>query len=494
MRLDQDDTQSTKSSVSSTATETSPLLESLSRTSTHDRSTWYTEFRWLLFNSLPVVGTYLLQNTLQIACVLTLGRLGPTELAASGLATMFANFSAWSVILGTATALDTLCSQAWTGARDRRQVGVHLQQALLILGIILIPVGLVWWNATRILLGLNQDRVLAEHAGLFLRWFLLGVPAFVAFECVKKYLQAQGIMEASTYAMVVVSPINFGLNYLLVHWEPIALGFIGAPIATAISYWLMLSLLLGYIHFFKGGCSEAWGGWSREALHGWWPFLKLAIPGILLVCSEWWAFELAALAASYLGTVDLAAQSVLQTSISATFTIPYGISVAASNRVGNALGGSDGLMAKRASTVALIFAVGFAALNSTFLMVSRHGFGYLFTSDPQVVARIASIMPVCALFQLTDGLCGVGGGVFRGMGRQHIAAWINLFAYYVVALPVGYMLTFRIGWGLIGVWLGLSLALLIGALGECSFLLTTDWNKEVRRTQLRLKTESDPWE
>ena len=70
---------------------------------------------------------------------------------------MFASVSAWSIAFGAATALDTLCSQAWTGSHDKTLVGVHLQRALVILSLMLIPIALVWWNATAVLLALNQD-------------------------------------------------------------------------------------------------------------------------------------------------------------------------------------------------------------------------------------------------------------------------------------------------------------------------------------------------
>ncbi|KAI8147723.1 mate-domain-containing protein [Fennellomyces sp. T-0311] len=470
------------SALSASPTETSALVPK-----SRNNGSWSSEFRWLLFNCLPVIGTYLLQNSLQLASIFTLGHLGPTELAASALASMFANVSAWSVAFGTATALDTLCSQAWTGARDKTLVGVHLQRALLILGLMFIPIAIVWWNATRILLALNQEPELALQAGTFLRYLMLGAPAFIAFEGVKKYLQAQGIMQASTYVLMIASPLNFGLNYLLVHGQPWNLGFIGAPLATSISYWVMLVLILLYIRNVRG--SEAWGGWSREAWTGWWPFLRLALPGILMVCSEWWAFELAALAASYLGTIDLAAQSILLTLGSATYTIPYGISVAASNRVGNSLGESFAVKAKRASMVALIFAVIFGCMNSFLLLVTRNSFGYLFTSDEDVVLRVAHILPWCALFQIADGLCGVCGGVIRGLGRQKVAAWINLFAYYIVALPMGYVLTFEANWNLTGTWVSLTVALFLGAVGECLFLFMVDWDVEVQRIHSRVKAE-----
>jgi multidrug resistance protein, MATE family len=78
---------------------------------------------------------------------------------------MFAAVSAWSLASGTTTALDTMLSQAWTGASDKTLVGVHLQRALIILGIMFIPISMVWWRATDILLALNQEAQLAQHAG-----------------------------------------------------------------------------------------------------------------------------------------------------------------------------------------------------------------------------------------------------------------------------------------------------------------------------------------
>jgi MATE family multidrug resistance protein len=410
-------------------------------------------------------------------------------LAAAALASMFASVTAWSIAFGTATALDTLCSQAWTGAKDKTLVGVHLQRALCILGLMFIPIAFIWWNCTDILLSLNQEPELAYLSGQFLRCLSLGAPAFIAFEATKKYLQAQGIMQASTYVLMIVSPINLILNYTLVYLPPFELGFEGAPLATSFSYWLMLTLLICYIRFVDG--KAAWGGWSTECLTGWWPFLKLSIPSLLMITAEWWAFELSSLAASYLSTNDLAAQSIVLTTCSATYTIPFGVSVAASNRIGNALGESNAEKARRASIVAILFAIFFGGLNSTFFMAVRSKFGYVFTNDGDVVQLVSKIMPLCALFQIADGVAGVCGGVVRGMGRQSFAAWINLISYYVIALPLGYFLTFKMDWGLSGLWTGLTLALFLVASSTLIFLYFSDWDAEVRKTQDRVKADED---
>ncbi|CAO0798304.1 unnamed protein product [Mucor circinelloides] len=485
---EEQDVASISSSLSSTPTETTPLINRLPKNGKDD-SSWMTEFRWLIKNALPIVFTFLMQNSLQMASIFTLGHLGPTELAAAALASMFASVTAWSIAFGTATALDTLCSQAWTGAKDKTLVGIHLQRALCILGLMFIPIAIVWWNCTKLLLSLNQDPELALHAGLFLRCLMLGAPAFIAFEATKKYLQAQGIMQASTYVLMIVSPINLCLNYSFVYLAPFKLGFIGAPLATSFSYWLMLTLLVLYIKFVNG--KEAWGGWSRECLTGWWPFLKLSIPSLLMITAEWWAFELSSLAASYLSTRDLAAQSIVLTTASATYTIPFGVSVAASNRIGNSLGESNATKARRASVVAILFAIFFGFTNSTFFMAVRSKFGFLFTSDEDVVQLVSKIMPLCAMFQIADGLSGVCGGVIRGLGRQSFAAWVNLFSYYVVALPLGYYLTFVLDWDLNGLWIALTLALFLVASSSLIFLSFINWESEVNKAQERVKADED---
>ncbi|KAI8375752.1 mate-domain-containing protein [Choanephora cucurbitarum] len=481
----EEDNISVHSSLSSTPTETTPLIANTNNEK--EELSWWSEFCWLLRNALPIVFTFLMQNSLQMASIFTLGHLGSTELAAAALSTMFANVSAWSIAFGTSAALDTLCSQAWTGAKDKTLVGVHLQRALCILSLMFIPIAIVWWNCTKILLSLDQDPELAQLAGTFLRCLMFGAPAFIAFEATKKFLQAQGIMQASTYILMIVSPLNLLMNYAFVYLPPFQFGFAGAPLATACSYWLMLILLICYIRFVDG--KQAWGGWTSECLTGWVPFLKLSIPSLLMITAEWWAFEISSLAASYLSTRDLAAQSILLTTCSATYTIPFGISVAASNRVGNALGANHAERARRASIIGYSFAIFFGALNSIFLLSVRSKYGLLFTNDMDVVNLVAEITPLCALFQIADGLSGVCGGIIRGMGRQLFAAWVNLISYYVIALPLGYYLTFVVNWDLYGLWTGLSLALFLVAGGQLAFLLRADYEEEVRNTQQRVKID-----
>ncbi|KAF9573994.1 hypothetical protein BGW38_008362, partial [Lunasporangiospora selenospora] len=329
---------------------------------------------------------------------------------------MFAAVTCWSVSLGTATALDTLCSQSFT-SHHPHTLGLHLQRAILILLILFVPIAGIWLSSEHIFSLLGQEPALAQHAAIFLKGLLPGAPAFLIFECVKKFLQAQGNMHASTYVLLIAAPVNVVLNYVFVWNKYIGMGYIGAPIATSISYWNMLLMLLVYIRF-------------------------LAIPGVMMVCTEWWAFEVVSLAASYLGTVALAAQSVVVQTSGLLYTIPFGISIAASNRVGNLIGMGDHRSAKVSSRVSFALAILFGMGNSLMLILFKDRWGRLFSDDADVVSTVAMILPLVALFQISDGLAGVGGGVLRGVGIQHLGAYLNVIAYYLVAFPLGYVLAF----------------------------------------------------
>ncbi|KAK3809517.1 MAG: mate-domain-containing protein [Benniella sp.] len=450
------------------------------------------EFKILLRYSAPVVLTYGMQNSLQLASLLSLGRLGSIELASSSLASMFAAVTCWSVALGAATALDTLCAQCYT-SQHPHVLGTHLQRAILVLMLFLVPIAGVWFSSEYIFLLLGQEPALAKHAALYLKGLLPGAPAYLIFECAKKFLQAQGNMHASTYVLLIVSPLNFLLTYLLVWNKYIGMGFIGAPIATSIAYWTMLLLFLLYIRFVDG--YQGWGGWSRDCLTGWSVFLKLAVPGIMMVCTEWWAFEVVSLAASYLGTVSLAAQSIVVQTSGLLYTVPFGISIAASNRVGNLIGLGDALSAKVASRVSIALAIIFGLINSTVLIIFKDSWGRLFIDDVDVVKTVALILPLVSLYQVGDGLAGVGGGVLRGVGLQHLGAYLNLIAYYLVAFPLGYVLTFRMHWGLEGLWIALCIALWMVGLGELVVILRTNWVRAVsdceERNSLVTKTRAN---
>lgn len=440
-----------------------------------------TEFKILLQGSIPVVLAYALQNSLQTISVVIVGRGSPEDLATAAFAYMFAMASAWLIALGGTTALDTLCSSSFTGSKDRHDLGVVLQRAFIILGLFYIPVVVLWIFSEPLFIALGEEEQLSRDSRKFLCCLIPGGLGYIYFEAMKKYLQAQEIMRPGTYVLLITSPINAGLNFLFVYTFKI--GLLGAPIATGISYWLSFLLLVAYARFVQG--SECWGGWSRKCLHNMGTFSRLAALGVAHVGTEWWAFEIVALAAGRLGTIPLAAQSVIMTADQVMTTIPFGQGVAASARVGNLLGAKNAKGAARAANTSAWLSMFLGAIVLAILMGTRDNFAKIFNDDASVVKMTAEVLPYVALFQIADGLNGSCGGSLRGMGRQHIGAAVNIISYYGGALPLGIYLAFH-GWGLKGLWVGQCIALYLVGFIEWIIVAFSNWDYQVKKAFERM--------
>lgn len=192
------------------------------------------EVQILIQYLIPTWGTHILELSLNIVSVFSLGHLGVNELAASSLSSMTANVTGYSIISGFVSALDSLLPGAYTS--QPKTVGLITQRMTVIIAYLLPPIMLIWFFAERLLLLLGQDPVVAALAGLYLRILCAGLPGYAGFEICRRYLQAQGLFHAPTVVLLFVSPFNALLNWLLVYGpEPIRIGFIGAPIASVVS-------------------------------------------------------------------------------------------------------------------------------------------------------------------------------------------------------------------------------------------------------------------
>ncbi|KAK5112044.1 hypothetical protein LTR62_004578 [Meristemomyces frigidus] len=432
---------------------------------------------WTLFKaSIPVILAYTLQNSLQTVSVLIVGRLSPESLSVAAFSYMFAMATAWLIGMGGSTAIDTIASASFTGSKNKHDLGIILQRAFFVLGLLYIPVVILWIFSEPVFRALKQEDYVARDSCKFLRALIPGGLGYIYFECMKKYLQAQGLMRPGTYVLLITSPINAGLNFLFIY--TFKMGLLGAPIATGISYWLSFILLVLYSRFVAG--SECWGGFDRKCLHNIWTFARIAVLGIIHVGTEWWAFEIVAIVAGQLGTVPLAAQSVIMTADQVMNTIPFGVGVATSARVGNMLGARNAKGAARAANTAAWLSMVLGLLVLAVLMGTRNSFAYLFNDDKHVVRLTAEVLPYVALFQIADGLNGSCGGALRGQGRQHIGAAVNIISYYCGALPLGIYLAFH-GWGLAGLWVGQCIALYLVGAAEWVIVAWSDWEKEVER-------------
>ncbi|KAF8531340.1 mate-domain-containing protein [Gautieria morchelliformis] len=448
---------------------------------------WWSEF-WILSKyTWPVFGTHVLEYSLVVASVLSIGHISTTALAASTLGSMTASVTGFSIVQGFVSCLDTLLPGAWTSSHPEL-VGLWSQRMAVIMACMLIPISLIWLNAESVLLLLRQDPEVAKLAGIYLRWLTLGLPAYGFNNVCRRYFQSQGLFAVPTRIVMVIAPINALLNYLLV-WGPmsIRLGYIGAPIATALSFNLMLLASILYGIYWTP--STAWHPFSRRSFKSLGVIVQLGLAGVGQTASEWWSWELIGCnsTSSILGPVSLAAQSVLLVSCSTSYQAPFALSVATSVRVGNLLGEENGKRAGIAARVSLLMTLGIAAILSGVFITFRHGWGYMFNDDPEVISFVASVLPLVALFQVFDGLGATTGGILRARGRQ--ATLLNLSAYYMIGIPLGVYLAFKRDMKILGLWVGLTVALVYCAIVGVWLCVRADWDAEVQKVRNRVERE-----
>lgn len=400
--------------------------------------------------------------------------MNPADSFVVSLASMTANITGYAIFQGLATSLDTLCAQAY-GSGRKHLVGLQCQRMILFLWSLSIPIGFFWLFSNRMLEAIIPEKESADLAGLYLRVLIFGLPGYALFESGKRFVQAQGLFSATTYVLLVAAPMNAFMNWLFV-WH-FGWGYIGAPIAVVVTHNLLPILLFLYVYFVDG--HQCWNGFNHRALNNWGPMIKLAVPGLVMVEAEFLAFEALVLASSYFGTTHLAAQSVLGTVSAITFQIPFPLSIASSTRVANLIGATLSGAARTSAKVAVYAAVLVGLFNVTMLWTLRHHIPQLFTNDPEVIELVARVLPICAAFQLFDALAALSNGLLRGLGRQEIGGYVNLFCYYVIALPISFGTGFGLDWKLEGLWGGVAVGLGLVAAGEGFFLVTIDWDRAV---------------
>lgn len=179
------------------------------------QTTWQREAKVIMKYSLPLMVTFLLQYSLTVASIFTIGHLGKEELGAVSLASMTVTITGNAVYSGLSTSLDTLCAQAY-GSGKRKLVGLQMLRMVYFLWVITIPIMVLWYFSEHILAKIVPEKEVAEMAGLYLKIALLGTPAFALFESGKRYLQAQGVFSASLYVLLICAPLNAFLNWFLV--------------------------------------------------------------------------------------------------------------------------------------------------------------------------------------------------------------------------------------------------------------------------------------
>lgn len=179
------------------------------------KASWQRECKILAKYALPLILSFLLQNSLTLTSIFTVGHIGKNELGAVSLGSMTASITGFAVYQGLVTSLDTLCAQAY-GSGHKKLVGLNMQRMIFFLWTCTIPIATFWFFADKVLLAIVPEREIALLAGQYLKVLILGAPAYAAFESGKRFVQAQGVFTATTSVLIVVAPINVLMQWLFV--------------------------------------------------------------------------------------------------------------------------------------------------------------------------------------------------------------------------------------------------------------------------------------
>jgi MATE family multidrug resistance protein len=240
------------------------------------------------------------------------------------------------------------------------------------------------------------------------------------------------------------------------------MGVRGSALSTVVARILMAVSMIGFAWRYERQRGHPlfshWAGphWNQIK-----QLMALGLPAAIQITLEVSAWNFATLSAGFLDPIALATHQIAINYASITYMVPLGISAAAAVSVGHAIGAKDKLKARRAGWLALLLGTSFMVVASIAFFVAPKPLIALFTTDPRVMAVGPSLLWIAAAFQIFDGVQTVCTGALRGLGETRAPMWANFLGYWILGLPLGLILCFVLKWGIYGMWIGLTLALIV---------------------------------
>jgi MATE family multidrug resistance protein len=436
------------------------------------------ELKEIFYLSWPIVISNVMTALLGLVDMAFVGHLGKEYLAAAALGNAY--FMCFGFAPATlSSAQDVLVSQA-DGMKNEHAKRIVLYRSFFIVTIAAMPVLCLSFFSDKLFILIGQDQTIANLTGRFVRFSAIGLYPYCISSILTRYLNAQSCVLFPMITTVLANIVNAILNTLLIRGIGYkGLGFDGAPIATSLTrIFIMFILILFTIRFesqkrkknTEETTEESHKTLKSNIIHSFYEvvqlrgiieYLKLGVPGLFQVMLEVWGFEATTLFAGLIpGAVYIAAHSVSLNIIVITFMIPMSVAIASAIRIGQCLGAKEASRAKVVSFLSVIVGVAFMFLNGFQLIAFRKLYGKLFTSDPDVVSLVASIIPICAVFQIVDGAQVTLNGILYGTGKLMVSAIAKFMSFYILGLPIGLLLGFYFKWKLQGLWIGLAIGLL----------------------------------
>jgi MATE family multidrug resistance protein len=423
------------------------------------------ELRPMLRLAGPVVLAEMGWFAMSIVDTVMVGPLGPTAIGAVGTGgILFMTLMVFG--LGTLLALDTFVSQNFGAGRIdecHRWLFAGLQLAAVLAVGLMIVAQLGVWALPHF--GFHPD--LLPELSAYTEWLVWSAPPLLVYVVCRRYLQAMNLVRPIMIALVAANVMNGVVNWIFIFGNlgAPAMGVVGAAWATVASRLVLAASLVAVVVYQErqrpSGLHDVPFVWDGRRV---WKLFRLGWPAAMQITLEVGVFAAASALAGRIAPLAAAANQVVMNIVGFIFMIPFGLSSAAAVRVGQAFGRRDSAGMQRAGWTALAIAsvvmvtsaLAFFAIPETLIRV--------YSSDPSVIELGVVLLFICSVFQLFDGLQTVTTGALRGLGDTRSPMVLNLIGHWVIGLPIGYALCFSFGWGVAGLWTGLSIGLiLIGA-------------------------------
>ncbi|CAH1413553.1 unnamed protein product [Lactuca virosa] len=474
------------------ATGRDEMEEGLIVKETVDGITWRMladEMKKLGFIAGPMVAVTLSQYLLQVITVMMVGHLGELSLSSTSIAISLSSVTGFSLILGMSSALETLCGQAF-GAQQYKKIGTLTYTAIFSLIIVCIPLSIFWKYTGNLLLFIGQSPSISQEAGKFITWLIPALFASAILQPLVRFFQMQSMLFPMLISSIVALCLHIPLCWALVYKT--GLGNIGGAVSMGVSMWLNAIFLVFYM-IYSPSCAKTRSPISWEVFHGIRQFFGFAIPSAVMICLEWWSYEFLILLSGLLPNPELETSvlSVCLNTIATLYAIPYGFAAGVSTRVSNELGAGNPKGARVAVKAIMVLAVVETTIVSSTVSASRNVFGYIFTNEKEIVDYVTKMAPLLCLNIIMDSLQGTLSGVARGVGWQHLGAYVNLAAFYLFGIPVAALLGFCTSLRGEGLWIGI----LVGATIQVTLLavvtIFTNYEKQAIKARDRFIEEEN---
>ena len=414
----------------------------------------------LLAIAWPLILNNLFNIGVNVADTIMAGRLGATQLAAVALGS-----SIWITLflagLGVVMALGPIVAQH-NGAGRKQEIGRDTRQCMFLATLISIVVAALLQNAEPVMLSMNIEPAVAILAQGYLSAISWGVLGCYWYHALRQMNEGIGRTVPIMIIMGASLPINIGLNYVFMYGKlgSAPLGAVGAGLGSGLTFWIMFLFIALYTSRARIYQQyEIWGVIERPN----WPAIKhilvvgLPIGGSFMLQAG--LFTTVALMMGSFGTVVVAAHAVTLNYASLVFMLPLGIGMATTSLVGQAIGRADLLVARRIGYLGIGLCFVTMCLTAVFTVTFSTTIASLYSTDSAVIELAASLLVIAAIMQLGDGTQVTAAGALRGLKDTRVPLLINAFVYWGIGFTVALVFGVHLGYGAIGVWLGLCCCL-----------------------------------